>query len=358
MWKSRAIGRVLLLPLAVSGCLAVVNPADQQLLTAVSERVGIRSPGAKPFQMDADFMAQSVVPEHGHLTWEWAAEDLWSQEITMGDYRQVNVRKGDTLYISRNAAYTPLRISQLQDLLNVFSPEGGGWQVKKIRYQVEGGIPSECLEIHARPVPHVWNPKRTLCINRATKDVLTDESRDEGDAYSPTTKEVLTGEARDEEEYSRKTFSDYQPFREHSYPRQLTLFMHGIATLKVKVSSLEETTFDESDFDPPRGAIVRRQCEHMIRPEPIRAPDPYVKFSSPQNTGGTAVVALTVLPNGSADNVHLVETAGHDMDQVTQAIVKTWKFKPAMCGNEPVAYDIRVGVTFRPRDRATDGLKP
>jgi TonB family protein len=177
--------------------------------------------------------------------------------------------------------------------------------------------------------------------------VLTDESRDEDEAYSPTTKEMLTGEARDEEEYSRKAFADYQPFREHSYPRQLTLFIHGIPTLKVKVSSLREISFDDTDFDPPPGAIVRRQCEHMTHPEAIKAPDPYIRSSGDEHMMGTTIVALTVLPNGSADSVHLVESAGREMDQVTQEVVKTWKFKPAMCGNEPVVYDIRVGVTFR-----------
>jgi protein TonB len=51
--------------------------------------------------------------------------------------------------------------------------------------------------------------------------------------------------------------------------------------------------------------------------------------------------------DGSVDNVQLVGSAGREMDQVTQEIVKTWKFKPAMCGDEPVAYDIRVEVSFR-----------
>ena len=49
------------------------------------------------------------------------------------------------------------------------------------------------------------------------------------------------------------------------------------------------------------------------------------------------------------DDVQLIGRAGREMDQVTQEIVKTWKFKPAMCGNEPVAYDITVEVAFRIR---------
>jgi outer membrane biosynthesis protein TonB len=34
--------------------------------------------------------------------------------------------------------------------------------------------------------------------------------------------------------------------------------------------------------------------------------------------------------DGSVDNVQLVGNAGREMDQVTQEIVKTWKFKPAI----------------------------
>jgi TonB family protein len=95
-------------------------------------------------------------------------------------------------------------------------------------------------------------------------------------------------------------------------------------------------------------AIARRQCEHMIHPEAIKTPDPpYPGSAIQRHTEGTSTVALTVLPDGTVEYVNLIGSAGHDMDQVTQEIVKTWKFKPAMCGNEPVAVDIRVEMTFR-----------
>jgi TonB family protein len=247
----------------------------------------------------------------------------------MGDYRQMTLRKGEMLYITRNAPFTPLRVSELQDLLNVFSVDADYWQTKKIKHQTAGGIATECLEIRARPSPHVWNPKRTLCVNAASKEVLTDETRDN-------------------EEYRRKEFTDYQPFRDHSYPRQMKLFINGSAVLDAKITSLRESSFDETAFMPPAGAIARRQCEHMAHPVAVKDPDPAYPRSAAQNRmGGTAVVALTVLPNGSVDNVQLIGSAGHEMDQVTQEILRTWKFKPAMCGNEPVAYDIRVQVTFK-----------
>jgi TonB family protein len=64
---------------------------------------------------------------------------------------------------------------------------------------------------------------------------------------------------------------------------------------------------------------------------------------------GTSIVSLTVLPDGSVDDVHLIGSSYPGMNEITQQIVKEWKFKPAMCGSEPVATDIEVDVNFRLR---------
>jgi hypothetical protein len=46
-------------------------------------------------------------------------------------------------------------------------------------------------------------------------------------------------------------------------------------------------------------------------------------------------VSLTVEP---VSNVQLLVSGGYEMDRVSQQILKTWKFKPAMCEAEPVCY--------------------
>jgi hypothetical protein len=65
MGKVRTIFKVLPLVLGISVCLGQADPADQQLSTAVGDRVDIRSQGAKPFQLEADFTAQVNVPQGG-----------------------------------------------------------------------------------------------------------------------------------------------------------------------------------------------------------------------------------------------------------------------------------------------------
>src|ERR1044071_5823909 len=105
---------------------AQVKPADEELLLGARKLVDIRPEGAKPFELNARFRVQINVPLDGHLVWKWAAKDRWSREITMGAYHQVDIRKEDSLYISRNAPFTPARIRQLEELLDVLS-----WDVNK-----------------------------------------------------------------------------------------------------------------------------------------------------------------------------------------------------------------------------------
>jgi len=62
---------------------------------------------------------------------------------------------------------------------------------------------------------------------------------------------------------------------------------------------------------------------------------------------GDTIVAMTVLTDGSVSDIRLVGTATHSMDNATLQTLKGWKFKPAMCGSEPVVSDIEVVVSFR-----------
>jgi TonB family protein len=329
MRATRALfAAALLLPWTSIG-FGQSTSAKDQLAFAAGDRVDIRSVGAKPFQLEADFTAQVNIPLGGHLVWKWSNKQLWSQEFTMDDYRQLNIRNGDKLYIARNAPFTPLRIKELEDLLNVFWFDAKYWQIKKVKRQVNDGVEMECLEIRARSGHHVWNPKRIACLD-------------------PTTKNVLSDETKDENEFRQKEFSQYEPFGEHSYPRQMKLLVNGSTFLNVKITSLRESAFDEATFRPSPGAIVRRQCENMIPPKAVKTPDPtYPRSAVQNNLGGTVTVAVTVLPDGSVGDVQLIGSAGHEMDQVTREVVQGWKFKPAMCGSEPVTADIQVEINFQ-----------
>jgi protein TonB len=85
----------------------------------------------------------------------------------------------------------------------------------------------------------------------------------------------------------------------------------------------------------------------MAGPVVLKAQQPEYPASAWQNgLIGTPIVSITVLPDGSVDNVQVVQGASAEMDKATVETVKTWKFKPAMCGTEPITLDIKVEVNF------------
>ena len=105
---------------------------------------------------------------------------------------------------------------------------------------------------------------------------------------------------------------------------------------------------DEVLLVPPKGAIERRQCAGMKHPVPVKTPDPlYPKSASQNRLMGDTVVSMTVLADGSVGNIQLIGSATHSMDEATLQALKSWKFKPATCGAEPVVSDIEVVVSFR-----------
>lgn len=310
----------LMIPL----CCAQTSTPNEQLLEEIKSASDIFS-GGEPFQLDADFTVQLTTPQVGHLTWKWAAKDLWVQEFTMGGYREMDLRKGESLYIRRNISFTPLHLWELKGLLAVDSISPNHWQVKKLK-SPEG--PGECMELRSLSRSgHGW--KRQICIDPATKDLLSDELKSDS-------------------ELRRKEFSEYQAFGTHRFPHSVKLVVDGSAVVKATVNGLQTKSFEPDVFSPPSDAIVRRECENKIPAVALKTPNPTYPSSQLRNgITGTSVVSLTILPDGSVDNVHLIGSSTHEMDAVTQQIVKTWKFKPAMCGNEAVTSDAQITVNFQ-----------
>ena len=62
---------------------------------------------------------------------------------------------------------------------------------------------------------------------------------------------------------------------------------------------------------------------------------------------GDVTVAMTVLIDGSVTDIYLIGSATGSMDDATLQTLKSWRFKPAMCGADPVVSDIQVVVHFR-----------
>jgi TonB family protein len=302
--------------------------AEQQLLAIAQHQANLFQKENGPFQLDADFTAQIQVPMKGHLILKWEAADRSWSKIVMGPFEQIAIRDGEKSYIVRNHPYTPVRIAELFNLLR-FAQDLDGLAVKKQKMRTEGGVQLTCLE--ARRESSKEARKHEVCVNAASHDVISDEWQLPPD------------------ERRKKQYSEYAEFGSLRYPRKLELFVNGSNAVTAHVTDLAATTpLDPRLLVAPKGAIERRVCEGMKHAVPLKTPEPaYPKSASQNGMIGDTVVSMTVLTDGSVDDIQLMGKSARSMDESTLQTLKSWKFKPAMCGAEPVVSDMEVVVSFR-----------
>lgn len=245
----------------------------------------------------------------------------------MQGFDQTEIRNGDRLYTSRNIDFTPIRIGELVSLLQ-FAEGSESLVVKKQKQHLEnGGIEITCLQVEQENVkakPH------EVCLNPASHEILRDEWQEPPD------------------DRRKQEYSDYFDFAGHHYPLKLQLLVNGSVVVSANVQDLKATIFDDALLLPSEGAIERRQCSGMKHAVPVKTSDPmYPRSASENKLMGDTTVAMTVMTDGSVTNIRLIGTSTHSMDNATLQTLKGWKFKPAMCGSEPVVSDIEVVVSFR-----------
>ena len=307
--------------------MAGTNPSAEQTLATAEEQVDMQSAGGDSFHLEMDFVAQNMVPMKGHLTLRWAAEDRWWRNVSMGDFREIDIRNGEKLYISRNLAYTPMRVKELETLIQI-SQDVAQLQIKKVKQRTENKISLTCLQVYQKELER----KDELCVDPGSNDMLSHSWEDSPDNSV------------------REEYGDYREFQGHRYPMKLVRYMDGSKMVSATVVVLEAAPLNSTLLIPSASAIERRQCKDIKRAVPIHTPNPAYPLSAKQNRlMGETDVAMTVLTDGSVDNIQLIGSGVHSMDEATLNTLKSWKFKPAMCGNEPVATDIEVEVDFRLR---------
>ena len=305
----------------VSSLYAGSNPAAQQLLTSANQQRDIFHKQADPFQLDLDFTAQMNVPMSGHYTLRWAAKDRWRSKVVLGGFEETQIQDGEWTYTARNATFTPIRVRELRSLIRLAA--GSNYIGTKSKERVLDGIHVDCVQAEREDYRR---DVREICIDSSAHDVLSERWDSVPD------------------ERDRVVYSDYFEFAGRRYPRNLTMEENASRVIKADVTALVAAPFNPVLLTPPKGAIQRRHCPGMKSPLVIKETQlPTIGM------GGDSTVALTILSDGSVGDVQLEARGGQKLDQANLATLKQWKFKPAMCGTEPVVADIEITTSVRER---------
>jgi TonB family protein len=282
-----------------------------------------------PIRLDVDFVAQFDNPLPGHLTLSWQAKDRWRRDVILGKFREIEIRNGDWRYINRNASFTPYRVIQLENLLNLDTSDGS-WLASKEKRRVVNGVPEDCIKADSigDSLTSLKQPSREICLVPDSNDILSETTKDDSDGSR------------------EKIFGDYSVFSGHRYPRTLQLELNGVKIVTATITSVAAATFDESIFKPLPNAIARRACDDMRAPVLLKFPQ--MNFSpAARPKGGAVSVTMTVDLDGSVSDVQMSGTSGIPLDADTLKSLQSYKFKPAMCGTVPVVADVTVEVDFK-----------
>jgi TonB family protein len=244
----------------------------------------------------------------------------------MGTFEEIDIRNGEMQYTLTNQDVMPLRIMDLFRLLH-FADGGEDLSAKRLKKTVENKMELSCIETNST---NSAQEQQKVCVAPESGEISSINWREFPD------------------EVFREQLSDYTDFGGHRYPRDLRFYENGSKVVSAQVRNLSTIAFEETLLNPPRGAIERRKCPDMRVPQAIKLPMPIYPKSAHQNRiAGDVIVSAVVLTDGTVSDARIIGGATHDMDAAVQAATKHWRFRPAMCGLDPVVTDIQVTVTFR-----------
>jgi len=313
---------ILLVTVFAAGSLLAGSQEDRnpsKLLAAAREQSDIFNTAPRPFLLEADLTVQLEAPVQGHLTIHWQSKNHWRRELEFGAYKETVVRVGESEYALRNVGFAPLRATQVVYLIE-FAKQDARIAARSEKTHIRNGALLTCMGLEATGS----NGHYEMCADSATHEILS---------YNPWPYGLDGGSAE---------FSSYVGIEEMQFPKHLELRNGKVPAVTVNVTKLEDQALDANLLTPPPGATERRYCEVMTPPLMIQKPD----IASLRGFSGDVHVRLqvTVLTDGS---VGAIQVIGQNSAEAADRVRKLWKdarYKPAMCGTEPVVADDQAGL--------------
>lgn len=312
--------------LAVPAILGAQQPATpEQLIQAVHKVADLSQAG--PYLLTADVVVSPGDPKRektGHLTIE-RDHDRSRFEFQLGDYREVRTTIG-------NKTYFPAGSSLLFGTgLNYFDRS---WDPA-----LDRGVHTEKISV-GKVATKMLNGQEARCFNAQTADSKRDLCIE---ADHPL---LLRSRASD----SSFEFFDYTAAGQQWFPRRVAIHRSLMANMEIRNISVSFHPIDAARFAIPDQAIEIETCDPVQHPTPISTPEPsYTEKARREGREGTLLVYAVVAKDGTVNNVEVLNPDDAGLDQNTVGIVRTWRFKPAVCEGHPVAAEMLVEMDFRLR---------
>jgi TonB family protein len=291
-----------------------------------------------PFHLKATYVASGDAEFTGNGTYEewWRSKDLWRKEATLGDYKYVAIKNGDTTSAFSTGQYVPLRLRQAMNKVLIRIPSDAGTSRRwKLKHKKLNGVDFRVLATEEECGDH---SAKVECV---TQDYLSPDG-------------VLRIHV---EKGVESVYNNFHAFRGLSIPTKIMTSGDGVLILTLSIDSIELLNANETvlflspslptnmqsaapavDMTDNTKAIAAK-ITHFVQPiYPDKAKD--------QKEQGTVVVEVAIDATGKVREPFVIHSAGPMLDHAALDAVRQWKYSPTILNNAPVSVYTMISVGY------------
>lgn len=100
----------------------------------------------------------------------------------------------------------------------------------------------------------------------------------------------------------------------------------------------------DSEFAAVQQSLIHASCEATQLPEALTTPDPLL---DEPDASAKIKVSFIVGTDGRVHSPLILESAGNSEDRTVLNVVRSWRYRPAMCNGVPTEAEAKVEFSSR-----------
>lgn len=147
--------------------------------------------------------------------------------------------------------------------------------------------------------------------------------------------------------FDYRQFANDQKISSVQFPRRVSITRLGMPPVEVAHIEVTPGRLPDEVLGVPRTVVPIESCEDWQPAKAAYTPEPdFTDAARKHHYQTTVYINLIVSSDGRVQRARALNDTRYGLDAAATSKVKTWKFRPATCGNRPVNSEMDVEVAF------------
>ncbi len=206
----------------------------------------------------------------------------------------------------------------------------------------------------------IWDPTQSQAFYIPSKYKFGDVQRERMHSVDALCFDRIFGDRRDHvcfdpdrpkllhEDSSGKTmeFFDFTRAGQMGDPRRVRIEELHMPPIEVNNIAFTSAVLKDEVFTISEKSIELETCDDIKPPQAVHTPNPDFPGAMHRHKGGVVLLDLFITKEGKVSTVQVMNPDNDGLDDNVKATVKTWRFKPATCGDRPVDMEMHAEIAY------------